>query len=270
MDDSILLKIKALPPLDDTVIKIQSICMDKESSLADLSKTIEQDPMLTANILKAANSPLYGFSREVKNINHAVSLFGMATVRGFALSSAIRQNIKIDFSPYGITNDQFLKISTLQSSLMLNWYSKVDRKMLDILIPASFLMEIGKIILAHEVIDAKEQDSFLQSIKSVSNPKDLSVIERDKFGIDNEEIASKIFEQWNLELELVEAIRYSNTPTQAPTHIQPYAKPLYVVKDAVNIYDSLSSLSIERSIATAQNLGFDKNIYVEAVSKVKQ
>ena len=88
MDESILKKIKALPPLDDTILKIQRICVDKNSSLADLVKVVESDPMLTANILKSSNSPLYGFSREIKNISHAVSLFGMATVRGFALSSA--------------------------------------------------------------------------------------------------------------------------------------------------------------------------------------
>ncbi len=270
MVNSILLKIKALPPLDDTVMKIQSICMDKESSIADLLKVIEKDPMLTANILRAANSPLYGFSREVKNISHAVSLFGMATIRGFALSSAIRQNIKINLEPYGIPNEKFLQISTMQSALMLNWYSKVERSMLDVLLPASFLMEIGKLILASEIVDNNMQEEFKKQIKSVSTPKELSKVEKDMLGFDNEEVASKIFEQWNLELELVQAIGFSNTPNLAPAHVQLYSKPLLVVKNAVNIYDSLSDLSIERAAVIAEKLGFNKDIFLEAVSKVKQ
>ena len=53
MDENILKKIKSLPPLDDTVLKIQRICVDKNSSLADLVKVVESDPMLTANILKS-------------------------------------------------------------------------------------------------------------------------------------------------------------------------------------------------------------------------
>ncbi len=270
MVNSILLKIKALPPLDDTVMKIQSICMDKESSIGDLIKVIEKDPMLTANILRAANSPLYGFSREVKNISHAVSLFGMATIRGFALSSAIRQNIKINLSPYGIANDQFLQTSNLQSSLMLNWYSKVDRKMLDVLIPASFLMEIGKIILATEVVDQGIEDEFKKKVKNITTPDELSSIEKEMLGFDNEEVASRIFEQWNLELELVQAIAFSNNPELASAHIQLYSKPLLVVKHAANIYDLLGDESVQRASDLSEKFGFSKDTFLEAVAKVKQ
>lgn len=270
MDNSILEKIKALPPLDDTVIKIQTICMDKDSSLGDLSKVIESDPMLTANILKAANSPLYGFSREVKNINHAVTLFGMATVRGFALSSAIRQNIKIDLSPYGLSNQQFLDISTLQSALMMKWYAKESREMLDILIPASFLMEIGKIIIAHELIEKGKVPNFLSSLKETSILKDLSALEKDSVGFDNEEITAKIFEQWNLEIELVEAIRYSNNPISAPTHMQDFAKALSVVKEGVNIFEQLSNNSIENAKALTKTYGLNAENFEKAAQQVAQ
>ena len=34
MDESILKKIKALPPLDDTILKIQRICVDKNIAVA--------------------------------------------------------------------------------------------------------------------------------------------------------------------------------------------------------------------------------------------
>ncbi len=54
MNDSILTKIKSLPPLDDTIIMIQRICSDKDSCVQDLVKVVESDPMLTANILKSA------------------------------------------------------------------------------------------------------------------------------------------------------------------------------------------------------------------------
>lgn len=270
MDDSILAKIKALPPLDDTVIKIQTICMDKDSSLGDLSKVIEHDPMLTANILKASNSPLYGFSREVKSINHAVSLFGMATIRGFALSSAIRQNIKIELSPYGISNNKFLDISTLQSALMINWYGKVNKEMLDILTPASFLMEIGKIIIAHEIIERKEEGNFKSALANISTPAELSKYEQGFLGFTNEEITAKIFEQWNLELELVEAIRHSKNPENAPSHLQAHAQALQVVKSAVNIFEQLSDTSSQNAISYAQKYGLNQDTLTESIERVKQ
>jgi HD-like signal output (HDOD) protein len=270
MDENILKKIKALPPLDDTVIKIQRICVDKNSSLADLVKVVESDPMLTANILKSSNSPLYGFSREIKNIAHAVSLFGMATVRGFALSSAIKQNIKINLEPYSINNNTFLDISTLQSTFMFKWYSKVNKTMLDVLQPASFMMEVGKIIIAHELIEQNKDEAFKEAVSQLHTPGALSRLEKEYVGFSNEEITSKIFEQWNLESELVEAIKYSNMPAEAPEHIQPYARALHVVQTAINIFSQLSQESIDNALALLEEYGLEKESFLQTYEQFIQ
>ncbi len=270
MDSNILKKIKALPPLDDTIMKIQRICTDKNSSLNDLIKVVEGDPMLTANILKSSNSPLYGFSREIKNISHAISLFGMATIRGFALSSAIKQNIKIDLSPYNLANAKFLEISVAQSALMFNWFTKVDRNMLDILVPASFMMEVGKIIIANEIIEQKLTEQFLEGFRSVKTPIELSALEKITVGFSNEEITAKIFEQWNLEGELVETIRYSNTPNEADEHIQPFANALLVIKNTINIFGQFKDDSIKSSLKILEDNNMNQELFLNAIEKVKQ
>ncbi len=270
MDENILKKIKALPPLDDTILKIQRICVDKNSSLADLVKVVESDPMLTANILKSSNSPLYGFSREIKNISHAVSLFGMATVRGFALSSAIKQNIKINLSPYGISETSFLDISTLQSSFMFKWYSKVNKSMLEILQPAAFMMEVGRIIIANEIIDQKKESAFKEALKAVKTPHELSFLEKEYVGFTNEEITAKIFEQWNLEGELVESIQFSNDISNASEHVKPYAIALSVVKNAINLFGQLSDSTIAQSLILIETHGLPTEPFIQTIEQFKQ
>jgi HD-like signal output (HDOD) protein len=270
MDSNILKKIKALPPLDDTIMKIQRICTDKNSSLNDLVKVVEGDPMLTANILKSSNSPLYGFSREIKNISHAISLFGMATIRGFALSSAIKQNIKIDLSPYDLTNAKFLEISVAQSALMFNWFTKVNREMLDILVPASFMMEVGKIVIANELIEQNLNEKFLESLKNIKTLSEISKLEKELVGFSNEEITAKIFEQWNLEEELVETIRYSNLPLEADEHIKPYATALFVVKNCINIFGQLEDAAISSSLEVLAQNDLNQEVFLNAIEKVKQ
>jgi len=270
MDENILKKIKALPPLDDTVLKIQRICVDKNSSLADLVKVVESDPMLTANILKSSNSPLYGFSREIKNIAHAVSLFGMATVRGFALSSAIKQNIKIDLSPYHLSNTTFLEISTLQSTFMFKWYSKVNKAMLDVLQPASFMMEVGKIIIAHELIEQQKESAFKTSLHTIKSPHELSALEKEYVGFSNEEITAKIFEQWNLEAELVESIKFSNSPFEAQEHIRAFSAALNVVKNSINIFGQLDDTAIARSLKLLDEYDLQQEPFLQTVEQFKQ
>lgn len=270
MDENILKKIKALPPLDDTILKIQRICVDKDSSLDDLVKVVEGDPMLTANILKSSNSPLYGFSREIKNIAHAVSLFDMATVRGFALSGAIKQNIKINFTPYNTSEMAFLDISTLQSSFMFTWYSKVNTSMLDILQPASFMMEVGKIIIANELIEKGKDASFKEALATIKTPHELSALEKEIIGFHNEEITAKIFEQWNLESELVESIQFSNDVDKAKEYIRPYCLALSVVKNAINIFGQLDKPSIARSLELIEEYGFAQEPFLQTVKQFQQ
>ncbi|NOX16575.1 MAG: HDOD domain-containing protein [Epsilonproteobacteria bacterium] len=261
MDSSILKKIKALPPLDETVIMIQRICSDKNSSMQDLIKVVERDPMLTANILKSANSPLYGFSKEIKNAAHAISLFGMATIRGFALSSAIKENIKIDLEPYGINKHKFLDISTMQSAFMFKWYSKVDRSMLDVLQPASFMMEIGKIIIAHELIESGKGKEFRSAVLKETNIEQLSKLEKEMVGYTNEEITAKIFEKWNLEDELIESIEFSINPFLASEHMQKFAKALYVVKTSINIFGELKEEQVQNALELLKDYDLGEETY---------
>ncbi len=268
MDSNIIKKIKSLPPLDDTVVMIQRISTDKNSSMRDLVKVVERDPMLTANILKSANSPLYGFSKEIKNISHAISLFGMATIRGFALSSAIKENIKINLAPYDIDNHKFLDISTVQSVLMFKWYSRVDRSMLDILQPASFMMEVGKLIISHELDEQGKANEFKSEIRKNGSLSNLTKLEIEMVGFSNEMITAKIFEQWNLESELIESIEFSNTPYLASEYIQNFAKALHVVKNSANIFGVLKDEQKESSFELLKEYGLNPAPYEKALEQL--
>ncbi|AQW83512.1 HDOD domain-containing protein [Campylobacter pinnipediorum] len=269
MNDSIFLKIKSLPPLDDSVVQIQQICSNENSSMNDLTKVIEKDPMLTANILHSANSPLYGFSKEITTISRAISLFGMATIRGFALSSSIKKSFSINLDPYLITTHDFLNISVMQNALMYNWYSKIKPKDLEILSPASFMMEIGKIVLSKEIIENSLDSDFKEKLKEAKNPTDLIILENSFLKITNEEVAAKIFEQWNLENELVGAILHSNDPDSAPKYLRDYARALKVVKTAINIFNQIDDISIQNTLPLLDEYELNHDTFLMAVAKVK-
>ncbi|MBR8462000.1 HDOD domain-containing protein [Campylobacter sp. faydin G-140] len=269
MNDSIYKKIKTLPPLDDTIVEIQRLCANENSSINDLTKVVECDPMLIANILRSANSPLYGFSQEITTIARAISLFGMATIRGFAIASAIKRSFAINLDPYGITSQDFLNISTIQNALTYNWYSKIKPRNLEILSPASFMLEVGKIVLSHELIERGLDDEFKLRLKNIVYPSDLGLLESEFLEITNEEVTAKIFEQWNLENELINSILYSSDPEEAPEHIKEYAKALKVVKTSVNIFNQLDETSIQNTLPLLDEYGFGHDTFLMATAKVK-
>lgn len=265
LNSELLRQIKSLPPLPESVVQIQEICSNPDSSIGDLTKIIDKDPMLTANLLKAANSPLYGFSREIKNITQAVSLFGMATVKGFALAGAVKSTMKIDMSPYGKNAADFSDISQLQSALMLSWYGKIDREMMNVLAPASFLDGVGEIIIAAEVINQGKTSEFRDL---VSDKSSLEEAEEAFFGVVSVEVAAEVFTRWRLEPLMVRAIAASHKPQDAEADIRPYAYALKAVRQAVNLKDRFTDEAVAAACETLNEAGLDTAHFMNAVKVV--
>jgi len=262
MNENIIKKIKTLPPLPKSVIEIQKITSDPNGSIADLIKVVKEDPMLTANLLKAANSPLYGFSRQIKNVDQAVSLFGMSTVKGFAVASAVRNSMKIDLSAYGISESHFVSVSQMQNALVINWYKR-DRAKLDILSTASFLLEIGAVIISSILVSEGLADEF----KSKVNSENRTQLEREYLETDTIEVTAEIFNYWKFDPNLVEAIKFAEKLDKAE-HIE-YSAPLAVTYKIVDLFNPFNENSVKEGIELATKYNLNVEALNEAIEIIK-
>jgi HD-like signal output (HDOD) protein len=266
VDEIIIKSVKALPPLPKTALRVQEICADLNASIADLTKTIEKDPMLTANLLKAANSPLYGFAREIKTLGQAVSLFGFATVRGFAIAATVRGTIDPDLSPYKINAERFVDFSQLQNALMIRWYGIFDRMKLEILSPASFLFSVGRLIMANEIV----RRDLVADFRKCAEEKGLEEAEEEFLKTNYQEVSAEIFTHWNFEPALIDVIRHSKDPLKAPESLASHAKALRVVQIAVEIPDGLSEKSIERAAKCAESFGLPSEAFINVAKTLNR
>jgi HD-like signal output (HDOD) protein len=265
-EEVILEKVKAFPPLDDTVTKVMAVCNDEDGSLYDLTRIIEGDPMTMANILKAANSPMYGFSREIKGIAQAISIFGMDTVKGFAFSSFLQKKFDLNLSPYGIDKIKFTEITEQHSAFVSLWY-KGQKSKLDILILASFLMEMGKIVLSNIVIENKKESEFKSRIDSVKSLEELSSLERDIFGITNEEITAIVFKGWNFNDVMSNSLKFLNNPELASVEVKEYAQILQIVKTLIPAQKFDKEEAIQKAQALVEQYGLNIENFTKVVEE---
>ncbi len=265
MINNILQRIKTLPPLPDSFRKIDAICAEKNGTVEQLARAIEEDPMLVAGLLKVANSPLYGLRGEVKSVIQAVSMFGMATTKALVSDMSIKKLLKIDTEPYGLTPEYFVYISALQASLIKQWYCKVDNSKLDVLFLAALLQETGKILIADEIVKSNEVIPFRSEIQTSMN---ISQVEKSFIGATASDVTSHIFEHWRLDETMVEAIKYVQRISDAPTHIQEYSSALKIIKTAVPINAPLSERSVAMAMSLVSKYGFGKVLFLEAIDQV--
>ncbi len=265
--EMILEKVKAFPPLDDTVTRVMAVCNDINGSIGDLAKVVQNDPMTTANILKAANSPLYGFSREIRGITQAVSIFGMDTVKGFAFSSFLQKKPDLNLEPYGIDARDFASISEAQNAFVAKWY-KGQKEMLDVLSLTSFLMEVGKIVLASVVVEHGKVDEFKEHMSEVTSIQAIGELETKVFGISNEEVTAILLEEWNFDSVMFNAIKHLKNPENADEASKKYAQVLQVVKTLSSTHNFGKEPQIEDALLLVEKYGLDKKRFEEVVQDV--
>jgi HD-like signal output (HDOD) protein len=229
-------------------------------------KILEKDPLLTADILKAANSPLYGFSREINAISQAVGLFGMGTVRGFALASIVKKSFSLDLSPYGINNDMFSALSKKQHALVTSWCIRKENSLLGVLSPAAFLVEIGKVLIAQQIIADGKQKEFRDALAELG---DVEAAERQVIGVDTPEVSATIFSQWKFEEGLVDVIGNCMSPEKAEDEDKRAAAILMAVRVAVPINGVVTDASIEAAKEVISKYDLNLETFETSIENIK-
>ncbi len=265
MKSSIIESIKSLPPLSKTITDINRVYADEEAGIGDLVKAIEPDPMIVANLLKTANSPLYGFGKEIRNVSQAVSLFGMSMTRSIALGNAVRKLLNVDMQPYGITSERFAEISAMQATLMRKWYSKIDKQKAEKLYLAAFLQETGKILISSDVIQEDEDVSFRSEVDVTNN---LAQVEKMYVDVTSAEVTAKVFEHWGFDAEFVEMIQFADNPNAAPDEIKEYAMALHIVKTALAVNKPFADNSINFALRKARDAGYNHEVLEDVIDEM--
>jgi HD-like signal output (HDOD) protein len=265
----ILDKVESLPALSDNVHNILDICDNPNSSLADLIDAIKQDPLITTNILKAANSPDYGFNQEITDITKAITLFGMISIKGFVVTSFIQGLEEVDLSPYNLDPRSFVNVIQKQNAFVTNWYQS-DKETLDSVSMISHLMEIGKILLSQVVIETSSQKLFAYHTDNTSSLLELVQIEKEIFDLSHEEVAAELMRKWGFSPKIYKPLLYISTPDKAPEKFQKQVYILHVVKTIINSHKFNKKQNLEKAIAIVKKHHLKPESFVAAYKKLLQ
>jgi HD-like signal output (HDOD) protein len=222
--------ILTLKPLPNSIIRIGQICNDPNLAVQDLVKIVKQDPIITGQILRAANNPMFGL-QEISSIDHAVAIFGMKRVQAIALSHMIDELRSVDLSMYAINEEIFSSVAAQRMTLVVKWFSKVSVSQLSILSITAILGNIGQLLIAKEISRLGKDEDFKEMLKT----KSPQICEEKMVNTTTPLVSSDIVSYWKLHKDIVDSIRFSDDPKTASEEIADLALVNHVIYRLISI-----------------------------------
>ena len=244
--EDVLRRVESLPPLPRTIVLIEEYRRDNEKEIDKLHNIISKDALIVTNLLRIANSAMFGFRSKIETPLRAISLLGINFTISIAISTSSQKILVNSLSPYGLTNDTFMNSSNMASVLASLWLEKIDEKLKDEIILPALLLDIGKFILSDLIVSEHLDKEFKIKIDEGIAIEDL---EKEYFGFTSSFVTAKIFKHWRLNPNLVTSIEFVDDLENAPEEFKEKAKILDVIKTATCIKEPLSNNSINEKDA---------------------
>ena len=194
------------PP--EIFLKVSRMVEDPKCSGAALAQTIARDPVLTAQLLRVANSPFYGFPSRIGTIERAVTVIGTRALRDLVLAaSAVGIFTKmplVDMRPFW----HHSLLSGLASRL-LGLRCGVPEP--EALFVAGLLHDVGQLIILAKLPEMGRETR----IRARDCRLPLHTLERAVFGFDHAEVGGELLRQWHLPQAVWEPVSCHHRPVAA-------------------------------------------------------
>ncbi len=210
----IINSLSSLPPLPKTYLKIKECLLDTDNvSIDQIADIIEMDASISAELLRWANSALFGQMHQVDTVKRAVLVLGFDIVEGLVLSESIFGSASPDIRDIeGFSLDSFQAHSIacgITAKILISEMPDADPKKADRAFTAGLLHDIGKLLEIRYL-----EDQF-KKIIDTARQKNTTLInaEQEVLGTTHEEIGGYLADWWSLPSFLVNAIRWHHEPS---------------------------------------------------------
>lgn len=183
------LRVQSIPVFAPVAIQLLNIVSQENVGLNKLATLIRVDPGFSVEVLRLANSPLFGARREITSILHAISMLGLNRLKSMAMTVAVR-----DFLAPARNAAMFAPCwrHALATAFVAGEIAGDGER--DTSYTAGLIHNIGQLAL----IAARPADYDRMALAGQEEERELAGLEREWFGIDHTEMGLKLFEAWRL------------------------------------------------------------------------
>ncbi len=188
------------PP--EVFTRLRTLLDDPDWTPEAVGRVIENDPALSARLLRVVNSPLYGLAQPVDSIPRGIGLVGADELGRLALATSVMRAF------HGIPDSLFNVSRFWQESLRDAVLAKViadahpHRRRLEPAFLAALLAGIGQLVLFRVVPELAR--SALERAEHRDEP--LAAAEEAVVGCNHDEVGLQLMRDWRLPVALVQPV----------------------------------------------------------------
>ena len=182
---------ESLPVFAPVAIHLLNVVSQENVGLAKLAALIRADAGITTEVLRLANSPLFGARHEITGILHALAMLGLNRIKSMVMTVAIRDFLAPARSAVVFAPCWRHCLATAFLSEEMAGYGDYDR---DGCYTAGLIHELGRLALI-AACPAKYDEA---AAISTQEDRDMAELEREFFGTDHNALRVQLMLHWNL------------------------------------------------------------------------
>ncbi len=194
----------ALPTAPKVIQELIDSFTNEGISSDALARRIAVDPVLSANLLRLANSAYYRVSRQISSVEAAVTMLGFVTVRTLVITCSLVTRFK---ATPGIDQKQFWRYS-LSTAVAAKWLAKRRGEDAELAFTIGIVHSIGELMMH---LGMPEEMATLDKIASPFHENRLQM-EQDVFGFNFSDVSAELVSRWKFPEAMVAAISAFSRP----------------------------------------------------------
>lgn len=196
----------ALPTAPKVVEELIGSFDNEEVSVEEIGRNLSTDPVLSAKLLKLANSAYYHVSRSIGNVSDAIRMLGFMTVRTLVVSSGLVNGFK---TVPGLDLKRFWRYS-LHTAVGAKWIAKKAGENTDLAFTIGMMHALGQLVI-HAGAPAEAQE--LDKLASIYSPSRMTE-EKAALGYDFSEVGAELALRWKFPALFADTIHSFPEPLQ--------------------------------------------------------